>query len=146
MARHRRVLVAAVDDEIVALGLAADGFIDRGEQAVIAVRGAQRSAKIRGIVLAKAHEQGTGAGHAHAVAGFAEVVGERGDEAQPPTGLLYPNIAGRPAGAVIDLVECELPGELRPYRRKRQVLVEPPAVDIPERHDFDQGDVPAKTV
>ena len=47
MAGERRALVAAVDDEIVALGLARDRFVDRGVQQIVASEarsGARRSA------------------------------------------------------------------------------------------------------
>ena len=39
--RHGGLVVAPVDDEVVALGLAADGLVDGGVQKVIALRGAQ---------------------------------------------------------------------------------------------------------
>src|SRR3984893_16755487 len=112
VARHRGALVAAVDDEIVALGLAADGFIDGGKQEVITFRCAQWSTKISGIFLTEAHEQSTGTGDAHTIAGFAEIMSKGRDEAEPAAGLRHVDIAGRSPGSVIDLVECELPSQL----------------------------------
>src|SRR5690606_37900435 len=76
-------LVAAVDHEVVALGLARDALQDRGAQQLVALRGAQGGAQIRLVLLAQAHVHPAGAGHAHPVARFAEVVGERRDEAEP---------------------------------------------------------------
>src|ERR1700733_11485453 len=68
MARYRRALVAPIDDEVVTLGLARDRRGDRAvEQRVVGAR-PQRRAQIGRILLAQAHEQRAGAGHAHAVA------------------------------------------------------------------------------
>ena len=103
--REGRPLVAAVDDEIVALGLARNRFVDGGEEEVVALGGAQRLAQIGGILLAEAHIQRAGAGDAHAIAGFAEIVGERRDEAEPAAGLGDAYIARRAAGAVVEVVE-----------------------------------------
>ena len=61
-------LMAAVDDEIVALGLARDRLVDRGIEQVVAFRGAQRRAQVGGVLLAEAHIERAGAGDAHAVA------------------------------------------------------------------------------
>src|SRR3546814_6844641 len=52
-----------------------------------------------------------GAGEPHPVAALAEIMGERGDEAQPPAGLLDPHIARRSAGLVIDLGQGPALGE-----------------------------------
>src|SRR5688572_3108087 len=43
---HRWALVAAVDDEIVALGLAGDGFVHRFHQQRVVGAGAQRCAQV----------------------------------------------------------------------------------------------------
>ena len=63
-------LVAAVDDEIVALGLAGDRFVDGRVQEIVAFGSAQRLAQIGGILLAEAHVERAGAGDAHAIAGL----------------------------------------------------------------------------
>ena len=55
VAGHGGFVVAAVDDEVVALGLAADGFINGCTQKIIAFRGAERRAQVGGILLAQAH-------------------------------------------------------------------------------------------
>ncbi len=67
--------MAAVDDEIVALRLQADGAIDRAGEQFIVGRGAQRLAKVRGILVAEAGVQRAGAGDADAIARFAEIGG-----------------------------------------------------------------------
>ena len=46
--------MSPVDDEVMALGLAADGFIDGGVEKVIALRGAKRRPQVRRILLAHA--------------------------------------------------------------------------------------------
>jgi hypothetical protein len=80
----RGLLGAPVDDEVMALGLAADGLVDGGGQQLVAFRRAQRRAQVGGVVLAEAHVERAGAGQAHAVAAFAEIVGHRRDEAERP--------------------------------------------------------------
>src|SRR5438874_2168299 len=99
MARYRRSLMAPVDHEIMALGLARDRLLDRGMDELVALGGAQRAAQVGGVFLTKAHVQRAGAGQAHAVAGLAEIVGEGGDEAEPAAGLGDIDIARRAAGA-----------------------------------------------
>src|SRR5215207_1422318 len=67
VAGQRRALVAAVDDEVVPLGLAGDGFVDGRVQRLVALRGAQRRTEIGGVLLAEAHIERAGAGNADAV-------------------------------------------------------------------------------
>ena len=55
MAGQRRALVAPVDDEIVALGLARDCFFDRGFEQAVSLRSPQRGAQVSGVFLAEAH-------------------------------------------------------------------------------------------
>src|SRR3546814_11028589 len=69
-----RLLAAAVDDEVVALGLAADGLEDGGVEQVVALAEAQRRAQVGRVLLTEAHVERAGAGEAHAVAAFTEVV------------------------------------------------------------------------
>src|ERR1043166_7523262 len=93
MPADARTVVPAVDDEIVALRLQRDGAIDGcSEQAVIA-GGAQRLAQIGGILVAETAVQRAGAGDAHAVAGFAEIVGHRRDEAELAAGFADADVA-----------------------------------------------------
>src|ERR1700724_122773 len=55
-------VMAAVDDEVVALGLAVDGFANRRFERLIAFGLTQRGAQIGRVLLAEAHVKGTGAG------------------------------------------------------------------------------------
>src|SRR5262249_46903351 len=59
VAGERRALVAPIDDEIVALGLARDRLCDRGVEQIVAFGGAQRGAQIGGVFLTEAHIEGT---------------------------------------------------------------------------------------
>ena len=138
----RRAVVAAVDDEIVALRLAGDRLADRRLDRLVAFGLAQRRAQIGRVLLAEAHIQRAGAGQPHPVAAFAEIMGQRRDEAEPPSGLAHRHIARRPAGAVIGLVERPAPLQPGAHQRQRQVLVEPVlAADIAHRHDLDDDEV-----
>src|SRR3546814_641755 len=138
-----RLLAAAVDDEVVALGLAADGLEDGGVEQVVALAEAQRRAQVGGVLLAEAHVERAGAGEAHAVAAFTEVVGQRRDEAEAAAGLLHAHIARRAAGAVVDLLQRPLLGELGAQHGERPVLVDPLLADLAHRHDLDEGEVVA---
>src|SRR5215467_1367475 len=131
MARQRRALVAAVDHEVMAFGLAGDRLIDGVVEQVVALRGTQHAAQVGSVFLAEAHEQRARAGDAHAVAGFAEIVRQGRDEAEPPSGLGDPHIAGWTAGSIVDLVESEPLGKPRPHDRERQILIEPAFANVP---------------
>src|SRR5436190_1824622 len=78
--RHRGLLVLAVDDEVVALGLARDRLVDCRLEELVSLRGAERRAEVGGVLLAEAHVERARAGDADAVAALAEIVGERRDE------------------------------------------------------------------
>src|SRR6516164_8024239 len=91
-------VVATIDDEVMAARLAVDRFANRRLEHLISFGLTQGGAQIRGILLAEAHIQRAGAGHPDAVAAFAEIMGQRGDEAEPPTGLAHRDIARRSAG------------------------------------------------
>src|SRR6516165_7093310 len=112
--------MAAVDNEIVALGLARDSLRNGRMQALVALRDTQGRAQIRRILLSQAHIKGPGAGHPHAVAGFTEIMSERRNEAEPPAGLGDSDIAGGTAGAVVAVVEREPLGQSRANNRKRK--------------------------
>src|SRR3954453_15844775 len=74
MARHGGLLGAPVDDEVVAQGLARDGFVDgAGEKSVVGAR-PQRRPQVGGGVLAEAHIERAGAGQAYSVAALAEIM------------------------------------------------------------------------
>ena len=57
-------------------------------------------AQIGAVLLAQAHVEHAGAGEAHAVAAFAEIMGEGRDQAQPAAGFRHVEIARRAAGAM----------------------------------------------
>src|SRR5262249_6037842 len=80
-------------------------------------------------------------GDAHAVAGFAEIVRQGRDEAEPPTGLGDPHIAGWTTGSIVDLVESEPLGKPRPHDREWQILIQPAFAHVPSRHDFDERQI-----
>src|SRR5690606_507538 len=100
MARNSWPACRAVDDEIMALGLASDCLVNRSREQHVALRRTQWGTQNGSIVLAEAHEERSGAGDAHAVAAFAEIVGEGRNKAKSPAGLLHLHIAGGPAGLV----------------------------------------------
>ena len=109
-------VVAAVDDEIMAFGLARDRRVDGACRAASSsLRRAQRRAQIGGVVLAEAHKSVPVQVSAHAVAAFAEIVRQRRDEAEPAAGFGHAHIARRPAGAIVAVVEREAlaPGRAR---------------------------------
>jgi hypothetical protein len=87
MAGDRRTPMVAVDDEVMAPGFSADRLIDGGKEKIVGFRGAQRLAQVGGVFLAEAHIERAGAGRSHAIAGFAEIVRERRDEAELSTGF-----------------------------------------------------------
>lgn len=134
---------AALIDEIMALGLAPDRFINRvGDQRIVG-RGPQRRPEISGVLLAEAHVKRAGAGDADTVAAFAEIMGERRDEADPPACFPHADIARRSTGAVVDIIEREPVEQARAQLRQRPILVEPFRFDIAERHHLNEGDVHA---
>ena len=74
---------------------------------------------------------------------FAEIVGQRRDEAEPAAGLGDAHIARRSAGAIVELLERESFGEAGAHHRQRQILVEAAFADLAERHHLDQRQVHA---
>src|SRR3954468_2062537 len=100
MAADAWAVVAAVDDEVVAFGLEPDGAVDRFAQQFIADRGAQRLAQVGGVFVTEAGVQGAGAGDADAVAGFAEIMRHRSNEAERAAGLGDADVARRAAGGL----------------------------------------------
>ena len=84
----------------MALGLARDGGVEGFVQKLVGGRGAQWRAQIGRILLAKAHVKRSGASDAHAIAAFAKIVSERGDEAQPAPSFHDMHITRGSAGAI----------------------------------------------
>ena len=108
MACNCWALRRAVDDKVVAFRFPPDCFIDGGRDKLVALRLPQRSAKVGGIFLTEAHIERACAGEPHAVAAFAEIVGEGCDEAKPPSGLLNLYVACRSACLVGNVCQREL--------------------------------------
>src|SRR3954471_9673112 len=115
---------AAVGDEVVALRLSANRFRDGLLELLVAFREAQRRAQIGRVLLAKAHVELARAGEAHAVAALAEVMGHRRDEAELPARLLDPDVAGRPAAALRQILEREPALQPRPHYGEGQELID----------------------
>ncbi len=90
--------------------------------------------------------QGARAGDADAVAGFAEIVGHRCDEAQLAAGLADPNVAGGAACTVVEIGEGVLAFEPRAQHGERQILIGAGCADIAHRHDLDEGQRHISTV
>ena len=123
MTRNRGLRVNAVDDEIMPLGLAGDGGVERFMQKFVGRRCAQRRPQIGRVILAKAHVKRSGAGHTHAIAAFAKIMGERCDEAQTAAGFGDLNVTGGTAGPVAGLAQGELLVQLRFDKVQRQKLM-----------------------
>ena len=138
MPADARAVVPAIDDEVVAFRLQADGAVDRRGQQIVVGGSPQRLAQIGGILVAEAGVQRAGAGDADPVACFAEVVGHRRDEAELAAGLGDADIAGRAAGVVGEVGQRELLGEPRAQQRQRHILVDAAFADVAHRHHLDQ--------
>src|SRR6266516_2441560 len=70
---QRRAAMAAIDDEIVPLGLARNGFVDGRVKRLVALGSPQRRAEIGRILLPEAHVERARAGDPDPVAGLAEI-------------------------------------------------------------------------
>lgn len=84
-------------------------------------------------------------GQAHAVTCFAEIVAQRGDEAQPPPSR-PPAHSGRAPGVERQALERPETLQFAPQALERQVLIRAVGLDLSHRHGFDQGDVAALAV
>ncbi len=141
MPANARPIVAAVDNEVVAFRLEADSAVNRGAQQFIVGGRAERLAQIGRVLLAKASMKRAGTGDADAVAGFAEIMSHRRDEAEPAAGLRDANVTRRSAGIVGQIGQGVAGGKARSQHRQRQILIDPACADIAHRHDFDQSKV-----
>ena len=139
--RHRGRSCAAVDDEVMALGLAADRLADRIVQLGVGRAIAQHAAQVGLVVLTEAHIKRAGAGQPHAVAAFAEIVRHRRDEADAPPGLRHVEVPRRSAGPVVGVLQRPAPAQPRAHDGERQVLVRPVAGDVAHRHRLDQAEI-----
>src|SRR4029077_5550564 len=97
-------LCAPINEKVMALGLARNRLIDRGMKQIVGLACPERRAQIGGILLGEGHIEGANGGDAHAIAKFAEIMRERGDEAKSAAGFRDSHIASGPARAVGDVV------------------------------------------
>src|SRR5689334_19247451 len=139
---HRGLLVAP-NNKVMAFGFARDGLIDGSVEQRIVLARPERRAEIGRVLLAETHIKSAGAGDPHPIAGFAEIMGHRSDEAEPPAGLPHLHIAGGSARAIRDLVEGEMPLEPRADEREREILLDPVGADLAHRHGLDQSEIEA---
>jgi len=93
--------------------------VNRRIEQVIRLACPQRSAKIGGIFLPETHIERAGTGHPHAVAGFAEIVGEGRDESQSAASFSNSGISRRAAGAIGDFFKRKMFAESRPHQKER---------------------------
>src|ERR1700721_4051206 len=100
MPADARAIVPAIDDEVMAFRLQSDRPIDRLAELLVVSGGPQRLAQIGGILVAAAGMQRAGAGDPHPVAGIAEIMGHRRDEAELAAGFADMHITRWPAGVV----------------------------------------------
>src|SRR5258705_6755918 len=138
VAADARAVVPAIDDEVVALWLQADGAVDRGGEEVIVGGSPQWPAQIGGILMAEAGMQRAGAGDPHPIAGFAEVMGHRRDEAELAPGLADADVTGRAAGIVGEVGQGVLFDEAGAGQRQRDILVHKSFADYTQLHNTDQ--------
>ena len=105
---------------------------------------AHHRAEVGVVVLAEAHVELAGAGQAHAVAAFAEVVGQGRDEADAAAGLGDAGVAGGAAGALGGVGQGPAGVELGAEVAEGPVLVEAVLVaEVAHRHHLDEGEVEA---
>src|SRR5579863_7564450 len=138
MAGDRRALMTAIDDEVMALGLPADRFIDGGIEKNVGFRGSQRSAQIGSVLLAEAHVERARASDPHAIAGFAEIMRKRRDEAEPAASFRNAHIARWTTRSIVNGVELIAIQKLCAHDRERQILANSVIADLAERHHLDQ--------
>src|SRR5262249_18766300 len=114
---QRRLLMATVNHEIMAFGLAHDRLVDCPVQELVVFRGAQRTSQVSGIILTKAHVKSSSAREPNAIARLTEIVCERRNETQPPTSFLHAHVAGRATSTIIDIFKRIALGQSRSYDR-----------------------------
>ena len=87
-----------------------------------------------------------GSGHPQPIAAGAEVIAQRSDEAEAPTGFRDVEIACRPAGAMGRWQQRPTLLQLAANLRQRHELLGARLSDLAERHDLDQGHLMALAV
>ena len=87
--------------------------------------------------------QGAGAGQPHPVAGLAEIVAERCNQAQAATGFGDPHIARRTTGRERQVLQRPETLQLAPHLGQREVLIGAIRLDLAQRHGLDQRQIVA---
>src|SRR5262249_14772797 len=87
-----------------------------------------------------------GALQPHRIAGFAEIVGQRRNEAEAAAGLGDLDVTRGPAAAIVDILEREAFGQACPHDRQRKVLIEAAFADVAKRHHLDESELHAAPV
>ncbi len=128
------------------LGLARDRFGNRRIEQIVAFGRPQRRAQIGSVFLPETHVEGSRACHPNAVAGFAEIVGQRRNEAEAAAGLGDVDVARGPAAAIVDILEREAFGQACAHDRQRKVLIEAAFADVAKRHHLDESELHAASV
>src|SRR5665811_1532682 len=97
-----------IDNEIMAFRLAGHGLVDCGMQKRVGRAGPHGLPEIRGVLLPEAHIECAGTCDSDPVAGLAEIVSHRRDEAEPAPCLRDAHISGRPPGPIRSVLELSL--------------------------------------
>ena len=95
----------AIDNEVVAFWLAANGFINRCIKGSVVAIGTKRFAQVCIVILPKAHIQHAGAGHTNAIARFAEIMRKWRNKANALARFSNGCIASRAAGAIVGIFQ-----------------------------------------
>src|SRR5262245_15709164 len=132
-------MMASIDDEVVTPWLARNRFHDCRIEQIVAFGCSKRGAQIGGVFLTETHVQSPCARYSHPIARFAEIVGQRRNEAEAAAGLGDFDVARRPAAAIVDILEREAFGQAGPYDRQRKVLIEAAFADLAKRHHLDES-------
>ena len=93
VARYGRSIIGAVNDEIMAFGLAGDCLSDRRIERTVPFRCAERGAQIGCVLVPQTHVKPACARHPHSIAGLAKIVGQRRDEADQAASFAHSHIA-----------------------------------------------------
>ena len=134
------------DDEVVSFRLARNGFDDCLVQEPPGGVLAQGRAQIGEILLPETQEQFARAGDSHAVAALAEIVGEGGDESEPPAGLGHLDISRRPGGFVGEFLKMPALLQTLFHEGEGQVIFDAVFLDLAQRHGLDERNVHAASV
>ena len=84
---------------------------------------AQRCTQIGGVVLAKTHEERSGASEPHAIAALAEVMRERRDHPETAARLTDDVITRGAPGAIVGLLKGPMALQLSAHDGERQILL-----------------------